>query len=650
MAERLGDLVSERALETFVGREREMAALFGLLEEGPLVAYVHGIAGIGKSTLLDAFAAHAAGRAVPVVRLDCRAVEPTPRGFLAALATTLDCRLDSLSEAAAALAGLGPRVVIALDTYENLRLLDTWVRQALVPALPTSARVLIAGRIPPSAAWHAAPGWHGLFRSLRLEPLATEESDCYLERVRVPRAARPAINRLARGHPLALSMAASLTTADQDHEVGGRTAHAVIEHLSQAFLDSVPDTAARTALEAASVVRCVTEPLLQALLPDSDAHRALNRLAELPFAERSREGLFIHDAVRDAIAASLEARDPSALRSYRHAAWAFLQDESHRARASDLWRCTANLLFLLENPVLREAFFPSGPHPLVVEPATFADGAAVRRITARQDPAQRDVLDLWWRHQQDAFHVARDSDGAVAGFYVMVRGSELDPAVLAADPVAAAIRADLAGKDPARALIIRRWLDRNRGEAPSPTQAASWVDAKRAYLEMRGVLRWVYMALVAPRQYAEVATRLGFRPIPAATVNAGDEPVYSFVLDMGPGSVDSWLANLVGDEVAANATPSIDIFDTAARELVLPWGRVGLTPLEFGVMRHLHDHPGKAVSRYELMEVVWNYATPTASNVVDVVVRSLRKKLGAEAGLIETVRGTGYRYRRVART
>jgi DNA-binding response OmpR family regulator len=42
---------------------------------------------------------------------------------------------------------------------------------------------------------------------------------------------------------------------------------------------------------------------------------------------------------------------------------------------------------------------------------------------------------------------------------------------------------------------------------------------------------------------------------------------------------------------------------------------------------------------------VWGYRSPTASNVVDVVVRSLRRKLGAEAYCVETVRGTGYRYR-----
>jgi DNA-binding response OmpR family regulator len=42
---------------------------------------------------------------------------------------------------------------------------------------------------------------------------------------------------------------------------------------------------------------------------------------------------------------------------------------------------------------------------------------------------------------------------------------------------------------------------------------------------------------------------------------------------------------------------------------------------------------------------VWGHRLETASNVVDVVVRSLREKLGVESSVIETVRGTGYRFR-----
>ena len=50
------------------------------------------------------------------------------------------------------------------------------------------------------------------------------------------------------------------------------------------------------------------------------------------------------------------------------------------------------------------------------------------------------------------------------------------------------------------------------------------------------------------------------------------------------------------------------------------------------------------------MEAVWGYRNPTASNVVDVVVKSLRRKLGDDAVTLETVRGTGYRYRTRAST
>jgi DNA-binding response OmpR family regulator len=71
---------------------------------------------------------------------------------------------------------------------------------------------------------------------------------------------------------------------------------------------------------------------------------------------------------------------------------------------------------------------------------------------------------------------------------------------------------------------------------------------------------------------------------------------------------------------------------------------VTLTALEYGVMRTLVDHPDRVVTRDELLERVWGQAYG-GSNVVDAVVRTLRKKLGAYAGSVETVRGHGYRFR-----
>jgi hypothetical protein len=64
---------------------------------------------------------------------------------------------------------------------------------------------------------------------------------------------------------------------------------------------------------------------------------------------------------------------------------------------------------LIENPVVREAFFPSGHQALVVEPALEADGPAIRNITARHDGARaRAIVALWWETHTPAFRAARD--------------------------------------------------------------------------------------------------------------------------------------------------------------------------------------------------------------------------------------------------
>jgi DNA-binding response OmpR family regulator len=52
-------------------------------------------------------------------------------------------------------------------------------------------------------------------------------------------------------------------------------------------------------------------------------------------------------------------------------------------------------------------------------------------------------------------------------------------------------------------------------------------------------------------------------------------------------------------------------------------------------------HPGQVLSREQILSHVWGYDFDPGSNIVDVYVRTLRKKLGAER--VETVRGMGYR-------
>jgi DNA-binding response OmpR family regulator len=74
---------------------------------------------------------------------------------------------------------------------------------------------------------------------------------------------------------------------------------------------------------------------------------------------------------------------------------------------------------------------------------------------------------------------------------------------------------------------------------------------------------------------------------------------------------------------------------------------MALTPLQFRLLRHLSNYPARVMDRDELVQVVWGRAV-VGSNVVDAAIRCLRKKLGAHASAIETIKGFGYRFRTTA--
>src|SRR5215470_12035767 len=124
MSGTLRTLLGARAAAV-VGRQAERAVLLELAErDRPLVVAVHGIAGIGKTALLAAFAEDARAHGAAVVSLDCGGIEPTERGFLAALDRAIGAlraeppgtrQTATVAEAASALSGLGDRVVLVLD-------------------------------------------------------------------------------------------------------------------------------------------------------------------------------------------------------------------------------------------------------------------------------------------------------------------------------------------------------------------------------------------------------------------------------------------------------------------------------------------------------------------------------------------------------
>ena len=96
------------------------------------------------------------------------------------------------------------------------------------------------------------------------------------------------------------------------------------------------------------------------------------------------------------------------------------------------------------------------------------------------------------------------------------------------------------------------------------------------------------------------------------------------------------------------ASPRLEIADLVVdldtREVTRAGMRIELTPKEFKVLEYLMRHPGRVMSRTLITEYAWGYHFDPGTNIVDVVITHLRKKIDAahEQKLIGTVRGVGY--------
>lgn len=150
------------------------------------------------------------------------------------------------------------------------------------------------------------------------------------------------------------------------------------------------------------------------------------------------------------------------------------------------------------------------------------------------------------------------------------------------------------------------------------------------------------------------ALRAHGRPLPVLVLTARDEVQDRVrLLDSGaddyvikpfePAELVSRCRALVrraaGHDRAAISIGDVEI-DIARRVVTQGGSEVGLTPREFRVLEYLALHRGRVVSRQELMGHLYSDADDTWSNVLDVYISSLRRKLRSD--IIETRRGHGF--------
>ncbi len=117
-----------------------------------------------------------------------------------------------------------------------------------------------------------------------------------------------------------------------------------------------------------------------------------------------------------------------------------------------------------------------------------------------------------------------------------------------------------------------------------------------------------------------------------------------------PFSLEELLARVeaLGRRPKAMASPVLKVadltLDTASREVRRGGKLIELTPKEYAVLEYLMRHQGRVMPRTLITEYAWDYHFDPGTNIVDVVITRLRRKIdhAREPKLIHTVRGVGY--------
>ena len=457
--------------------------------------------------------------------------------------------------AASALARLGERVVLM---PRHLRAAP--VARHLAPAgasLPRCATTPVSRW--PAASRRSRPGCRACWRALVLEPAARESAPTdEAERCCWPRGAstgvrRERVNRFARGHPLSLQLAAGRRPCApgppelEDIALAGRGS----TELTELYLSGL-DPPTREVLDAASVVR-----RHHALAPRGDAAGcAPARRLRAPCARcrsSSSDPTAWSCTTPCARPSSRRCAAPTPLRyrRYRGAAWLQLRSELRTAAPADLWRYTADLLYLIENPgrpggVLPDDAAPRSRSSRRRRPTRAAIDAIVRR---HEPAAAREHLLAWWESAPAVFRVARDPERRPRRSPCCSSPTSsrygLDPGRPGRQPLARAPARQPGAARPAGALSAATCWPPTAAKPRPPRQAPCWLDLKRRYLEMRPRLRRIYIAgLRHPDARADPVAPLGFARSPggAAEIGRNSLPLRLYN-DFGPSSIDGWLTD-----------------------------------------------------------------------------------------------------------
>jgi hypothetical protein len=581
-AENLGKRLERERVRRFVGRAAELQLFSTWLEassnreEAPNgqepfnVLWVYGPGGIGKSSLLRAFADTAQNAGYLLAQIDGGRVMPTPDGIRSAVWESLTAGIDAQVGPAAAPVPAKPSVIM-LDAAERLQPVEAWMREDFLPALPAETRVIIAGRRPPDAAWRSDPGWRELLRVMALRNLSPAQTQALMEVEGISTDLVDQVMALTHGHPLAVSLlidAVRRSGRGVDLPETLQDLPDVVTTLLNQMVEHAPTARHRAALQISAHASVTAEPLLRAALP-ADAEEVSELwewLRGLTIMEDCQAGIFPHEVARDVLEADLRRRDPDTYADIHRRLRGYLIDQVKAAAGNPdaLQQAVADLLFLIRDHPVAGAYWywdalegcPGQP----VQREQFDVIIAMTRDT--QGEQQAELAAHWLRRQPEAFRVFETPDGEIGGYAARLALHLARPDDIDADPGAAALWRYAQQHHPARpGELVLGWrfvVDRDPDER-HPRLAGTMFGAWHVIdILLRGATAWEFDACYTDLDYWErFFNHFDFVHVPEADYQIGSNRYIAFAHDWRRVGVADWLertaARELGEQVAVSA-------------------------------------------------------------------------------------------------
>ncbi|CAI6081775.1 hypothetical protein PAECIP112173_03320 [Paenibacillus sp. JJ-100] len=346
----------------FVGRARERMTLEQWFDhhEAPMTIFsITGMGGIGKSSLLSEMLSIARERGAIALWLDGRSCGTTPSVFMENFISTLGLELEvpersethplSLLKVMSA----EKRLVIAVDNYEELALLESWFMEVFIAKLHQSGvLVILASRSELSAAWRTHPRLYRRLVQMQLQHFTAEEITAYITAAgRLKPSVARTITRMTDGHPLGLALA--VEAADQGRNLPHTKWAEFSQMISVRLLLEVTIPRLRPMVEVLTLLETANQELLSAVLDSAVEQEEYYMLRRMSFIRSAPDGLALHDIARLHLMRDFRQREPYRMQSMRIRIAELLKPLHEQASAYERRQIARKMLLLCHESMLQ---------------------------------------------------------------------------------------------------------------------------------------------------------------------------------------------------------------------------------------------------------------------------------------------------------